>query len=80
MHGTLLADLRAAIDHAARDGDALPLVESLTWYWVNRCLLVQRGSVRLDPPGSVAADLARAVEIGEDGEDAAVAAVGDGEA
>jgi predicted ATPase len=30
------ANLRAAIDHAARDGEALPLVESLAWYWVLR--------------------------------------------
>ena len=30
------ANLRAAIDHAARDGQALPLVDSLAWYWVLR--------------------------------------------
>ena len=30
------ANLRAAIDHAARDGEALPLVDSLAWYWVLR--------------------------------------------
>jgi predicted ATPase/DNA-binding SARP family transcriptional activator len=30
------ANLRAAIDHAARNGEALPLVESLAWYWVLR--------------------------------------------
>ncbi len=30
------ANLRAAIDHAARDGEAMPLVESLAWYWVLR--------------------------------------------
>ncbi|ADB33131.1 transcriptional regulator, winged helix family [Kribbella flavida DSM 17836] len=33
---TEAANLRAAIDHAVRDGEALPLVESLTWYWVLR--------------------------------------------
>ncbi|MEJ2857695.1 MULTISPECIES: BTAD domain-containing putative transcriptional regulator [unclassified Saccharothrix] len=30
------ANLRTAIDHAVRDGEALPLVESLAWYWVLR--------------------------------------------
>jgi tetratricopeptide (TPR) repeat protein len=30
------ANLRAAVDHAARDGEALPLVDSLAWYWVLR--------------------------------------------
>ncbi|GAB3004181.1 BTAD domain-containing putative transcriptional regulator [Saccharothrix stipae] len=30
------ANLRAALDHAARDGEALPVVESLAWYWVLR--------------------------------------------
>ncbi|MCC8249218.1 BTAD domain-containing putative transcriptional regulator [Saccharothrix luteola] len=30
------ANLRAAIDRAARDGEALPLVDSLAWYWVLR--------------------------------------------
>ncbi|ONI80841.1 AfsR family transcriptional regulator [Saccharothrix sp. ALI-22-I] len=30
------ANLRVAVDHAARDGEALPLVESLAWYWVLR--------------------------------------------
>ena len=30
------ANLRAAIDHAVHDGEALPLVESLAWYWVLR--------------------------------------------
>jgi predicted ATPase/DNA-binding SARP family transcriptional activator len=30
------ANLRAAIDHAVRDGEALPLVESLAWYWLLR--------------------------------------------
>ena len=30
------ANLRAAIDHALHDGQALPLVESLAWYWVLR--------------------------------------------
>ncbi|MEJ3653167.1 BTAD domain-containing putative transcriptional regulator [Actinomycetes bacterium KLBMP 9759] len=30
------ANLRVAVDHAVRDGEALPLVESLVWYWVLR--------------------------------------------
>jgi predicted ATPase/DNA-binding SARP family transcriptional activator len=30
------ANLRAAIDHASREAEAWPLVESLTWYWVLR--------------------------------------------
>uniref|UniRef100_UPI003F498FAA BTAD domain-containing putative transcriptional regulator n=1 Tax=Nonomuraea bangladeshensis TaxID=404385 RepID=UPI003F498FAA len=33
---TEAANLRVAIDHAVRDGEALPLVESLAWYWVLR--------------------------------------------
>ncbi|MFE2757552.1 BTAD domain-containing putative transcriptional regulator [Actinosynnema sp. NPDC059335] len=58
------ANLRAAIDHAVHHGEALPLVESLAWYWVLRGRLGEgRRALTAALAGGGPADVAGTVRV-----------------
>lgn len=58
------ANLRAAIDHAVHHGEALPLVESLAWYWVLRGRLGEgRRALTAALAGGGPADVAGTVQV-----------------